>query len=287
MGPITDLTPITLTAGDLTATFVPGAGMVGSSLTHRGVELLGQRGGLDAYVEKGSTFGIPLLYPWANRLSDTTYGDVDLAGVPRVRLDPNGLPIHGLLHAWPHWEVADTTTDRLRARTDLEDLPGFPFPHILELDIALTETTLAITTRVHATGDVPVPISFGFHPYFAVTEDTVLTTPAMTHIALDDRGIPTDTKATEPARSAPLGTHPLDDLYEQLPPQPTFELNATTITFDHGYPIAQLYRPENQPLLAIEPMTAPTDALRTGEHPTVPPGETFTATFSIGRTMPT
>ena len=38
------------------------------SLTHRGEELLGQRGGLPAYRERGATFGIPLLHPWANRL---------------------------------------------------------------------------------------------------------------------------------------------------------------------------------------------------------------------------
>ena len=52
----------------LEATFVPHAGMVGCSLRDRGQELLGLRGGLAAWREKSSTFGIPLLYPWANRL---------------------------------------------------------------------------------------------------------------------------------------------------------------------------------------------------------------------------
>ena len=43
--------------------------MIGTSLADDGVELLGQRRGLDAYVTDGKTMGIPMLYPWANRLS--------------------------------------------------------------------------------------------------------------------------------------------------------------------------------------------------------------------------
>src|SRR3954466_3774590 len=105
---------LTLRHGDLAATFVPQLGMVGASLTHHGEELLGQRNGLPAYEAKGSTMGIPLLHPWANRLSGMTY---EAAGKsvtldpdsPRIKLDPNGLPIHGLLTASPHWQIGDTT----------------------------------------------------------------------------------------------------------------------------------------------------------------------------------
>src|SRR3954469_26004004 len=62
-----------VTDGDLAATFVPRLGMIGASLEYRGEELLGQRNGLAAYEAKGSTMGIPLLYPWANRLEGLQY----------------------------------------------------------------------------------------------------------------------------------------------------------------------------------------------------------------------
>jgi hypothetical protein len=39
---------LTAPGGDLVARFATGAGMVGCSLRHRGAELLGLRGGLDA-----------------------------------------------------------------------------------------------------------------------------------------------------------------------------------------------------------------------------------------------
>src|SRR3954468_18933486 len=103
---------IPLSGGDGAATFVPQLGMIGASLTHEGKELLGQRNGLAAYEAKGSTMGIPLLYPWANRLSGFQY---EVAGKhvtidpdsPRVKLDEHGIPIHGLLTASPHWRAEE------------------------------------------------------------------------------------------------------------------------------------------------------------------------------------
>ena len=84
--------------------------MIGISLTDSGTELLSQRRGLDAYVTNGKTMGIPLLYPWANRLGANSYTAEDTtvtltAGEHGVRTDPNGLPIHGVLAAYPRWRV--------------------------------------------------------------------------------------------------------------------------------------------------------------------------------------
>jgi galactose mutarotase-like enzyme len=94
--------PTNLSSGDLEAVFVPGAGMVCASLRHRGDELLGQRAGLAGYVAEQRTFGIPLLYPWANRLGARRFPvagrevDIDPQATP-LRFDETGLPIHGLL----------------------------------------------------------------------------------------------------------------------------------------------------------------------------------------------
>ena len=107
--------------------------MVGTSWVVDGVELLGQRGGLEKYKRTGSTFGIPLLHPWANRL------DRDI-GSPLVRRDPNGLPIHGVLAASPHWRVV--ADDPLTARLSFdrpEYLEVFPHPHELEVEVRRSE----------------------------------------------------------------------------------------------------------------------------------------------------
>src|ERR1700751_6264218 len=98
-----DLEIVTLQdpSSSLTATYVPAAGMVGTSLSDDGVELLGQRRGLHAYMTTGKTMGIPILYPWANRLSANTYG-VDKAavtltpGIGGGRNHQDAVVIHGI-----------------------------------------------------------------------------------------------------------------------------------------------------------------------------------------------
>src|SRR5277367_6839132 len=97
-------------ASALEATFFPGAGMLCCSLRHHGQELLAQNAGVAAYAQSGKTMGIPLLYPWANRLAGFDYS---VAGrtvrIPRdhdaVRLDANGLPIHGVIGGRLSWEL--------------------------------------------------------------------------------------------------------------------------------------------------------------------------------------
>jgi galactose mutarotase-like enzyme len=53
------------------------------------------------------------------------------------------------------------------------------------------------------------------------------------------------------------------------------------VTFDAAFPFAQVYAPAGRPFCALEPMTAPTNALVTGDHPVVAPGAVFAAGFSI------
>jgi aldose 1-epimerase len=283
---------VRLTEGDLSATFVPGLGMIGASLEHRGEEILGQRNGLAAYEAKGSTMGIPLLYPWANRLSSMRFElagkEVELDPDSRyVRLDPNGLPIHGLLAANPRWQTNDALEARLDFGAQPELLAEFPFPHELRLDLKLENDALTITTTVDANQDSPVPISFGFHPYLTLPnvprEEWHIELPVETHLLLDERGIPTG--ETEPAgdHDGPLGDRTFDDAYTHVDGEFVLEGGGRRIAvnFDEGYPYAQVYAPAGQALICFEPMTAPTNALVTGAADILDPGAQKTASFRI------
>ncbi|ANE82492.1 aldose epimerase [Mycobacterium adipatum] len=278
----------------LTATFVPGAGMIGTSLADDGVEFLGQRRGLQAYLTDGKTMGIPILYPWANRLSGTEYRvdttTVELAGAPGVRTDPHGAPMHGVLAAYPGWQVTEESAHSLTATVDFDTpelLAAFPFPHVLTQRITLSDRTLSIATTVQP-GAGPVPLCFGYHPYFTLPDvpraQWELSTPAMRHLPVDDRGIPTGAHQPWAADSGALGERVLDDGFDRVADGAVFALSAggrrIEITFDEGYPAAQLFAPSGDALVAIEPMTAPTDALRRGGYRTAT-GEPMTARFSI------
>ncbi len=290
-------------AAQLEAAFCPGAGMVGCSLRHRGDELLGLRKGLDAYARTGSTMGIPLLYPWANRLSGFEYRAagrsvrLDARDSP-LRLDPHGLPIHGLLAASPYWEVeaGDSCGDEPRVRASLdfgahdELLRGFPFPHRLEQDVRLAEGRLTISTALRATGDVGVPVSFGYHPYLQLPNvprpHWEVSLGVRRRALLDDRGIPTGRSEPCSIPAGPLGQRTFDDLFDALADPPEFALSGggrrIAVRFEEGYAFAQVYAPPDQDVVCFEPMTAPTNALVTGDGLTVvPPGGDYAARFSI------
>ncbi|HWD65865.1 MAG TPA: aldose 1-epimerase [Solirubrobacteraceae bacterium] len=293
--------------GTLEAAFLPGLGMVGSSLRFSGQELLGQRQGPQAYAERKSTFGIPLLHPWANRLSAWEY-EVEGRRVtldrdsPVLKADPDtGLPIHGALAACPYWDLRDVGSQETEAWAEAtldygahsELMAVFPFAHRLDFRAAVTDRELSVRLSVTATGGERVPISFGLHPYLTLPggqrEDWEVELPARRRALLDDHGIPTGghDELGPDELSGPLGERTFDDNFDELSGDPpTFSLAGQglriELRYDEGYPIAQAYAPEGSSFIAFEPMTAPVDALRTGRGlRLIDPGDSFTAHFTI------
>ncbi len=276
---------------------MPDAGMIGISLTDSGVELLGQRRGLDAYVANGKTMGIPILYPWANRLGANTYRaegtTVTLtAGQHGVRTDPNGLPIHGVLAAYPNWRVTHESANELTAEVDFTDqdlLASFPFPHRLALTVTLFERTLRMRSSVTPTGNQPVPLCFGFHPYLQLPDVSrsqwIIETPPLRHLKLDGQGLPTGGTTPQPAITEPLGDKAFDDGYDEVADGAVFAVSGggrrIEVHFEQGYPAAQIFAPPGEEVVCFEPMTAPTDALRRGGYRSALPGDWGIAVFSI------
>ena len=289
--------------GALEAHFVPDANMLCHSLTHDGVELLHTGRGVEAYATRGKTMGIPLLHPWANRLSRPGYavGGHEVTLPPpdgRYGLDPNGLPIHGALPGLLRWEVIETgATDRMSARLDWSAAGGpglmelFPFAHELRIDALVGDAGLELVTTLRATGDAAVPVSFGYHPYLcppgdAPRADWRVSLGATERLVLDDRMIPTGaTVPLEPQRFA-LDGQSWDDGLAGLTSPPEFSVSAgaqtVTVTFDDGFAYAQVFAPDGQDFICFEPMTAPTNALQDGSALTlVAPGEEYRTAFSI------
>jgi aldose 1-epimerase len=288
----------TLVASDLQALFLPGHGMLGASLRHRGVEMLRRVDDLDAAARKGSTAGIPFLHPWANRLATLRYRaaerDVRLdPSSPLVHLDGNGLPIHGVPWSRLRWAVVDAQADSLTARlewTGSRLLAVFPFAHRVELAATLRPDHLSLVTTLIAGSEGPVPVSFGFHPYFGLPglqrAAWRLELPPMRRLILDQRGIPTGEEEPYRGFGGSLGDHRLDDGFALLEEQAAFALAGAgcriAVEFIQGYRYAQVFAPHDQDCVALEPMTAPTSALTSGRGlRLLEPGEAFRAAFRI------
>ena len=288
----------TLIAGDLEAVFVPAQGMLAASLRHKGVQLLRRVGDLQTAAAKGSTAGIALLHPWANRLDGIRYRaagrEVHLdTSSPLLHLDAHGLPMHGVPWSRLAWQPLESQRNRLSARLewsgkDLLDI--FPFPHRLELTARLCPEALTFETTLIAGADAAVPVSFGFHPYFGVPDmpraKWRLELPAMHRLLLDERGIPSGAQEPWNRFDAEIGMRSFDDGFALLDPNPSFSLSGgrrrITVEFLAGYRYAQIFAPSEQEFVAIEPMTAPTSALTSGRGLTVvAPRERFETAFRV------
>ncbi len=278
-----------LSSDAVKATFAPAYGMVCASLTHRGDELLGMRKGLEAYVDTGSTMGIPLLHPWANRLGGFEYehaGRRVTLEPPDVRLEEHGLPIHGLRSAVRGWEVLEAAPDRLVGAREIRALGGFPFDHRIEVAAELRDTTLALTTTVTATGESAVPICFGYHPYLRLPgvprAEWDITAPVGERLEVDERRIPTGERAPAGDLDGPLGARTFDAPFKVAggPFAVAGGGRRIEVAFERGYPVVQVFAPETEDVVSFEPMTAPPDALRRSPG-AVAPGETFTARFTV------
>jgi aldose 1-epimerase len=284
----------------LAAAFVPRRGMLGWSLRERGDELLGHPVSLERYAETGEPTGIPLLHPWANRLASPEY---EIAGrrvvldmnAPNMLKDPNGLPIHGLAAASPHWEVLDGDPARLRARLDYTAWPelerGFPFPHLLELTVTLHDDRLEIATELIPTGDLPVPVAFGFHPFLRLPgldrRQWHVELPVTSRMVLDERELPTGRSESVRIPPGPLGDRSFDDAFDDVG-SGEFAVSGAGrrlhVRFLEGYRFAQVFAPPGGGFICFEPMTAPVNPFESERPLLAEPGSRYRARFEVGVT---
>jgi aldose 1-epimerase len=290
--------PARMASGPIEAVFLPAQGMLCASLRHRGEELLRCVEDLDQAATRGSMAGIPLMHPWANRLSGFHYRVagrevlLDPAS-PLLHRDGNGLPIHGVPWSRLAWRLIDANNVRIGARLEWnrpELLTIFPFEHALEMRVTLDARGLTLATTVLAGKTGPVPVSFGFHPYIGLPgiarSAWRLTLPPMRRLVLDARGIPTGRETAFAAMDAPLGDLDFDDAFVLETDNASLGISGASrrirIELLAGYRHVQVYAPQGRAYVALEPMTAPTNALVSGSDlRIVPAGGRFDAAFRI------
>jgi galactose mutarotase-like enzyme len=160
---------------------------------------------------------------------------------------------------------------------------------VVSVVAALDPAGLQITTTVRATGDTPVPIAFGYHPYLqppgVPRARWEIETGVTEQLVLDRHSVPTGEVRDDPVPPGPLGERVYDNGYQSAE-QAWLRVRAGSrtieIRFLEGYTHAQLFAPATEDVICFEPMTAPADALRSGKGlRTVAPGESFSAAFRI------
>ncbi|MCP2030129.1 aldose 1-epimerase [Okibacterium sp. HSC-33S16] len=255
----------------------------------------------DAGVQRPLGSGI-IFVPWTNRVRD---GQWVLNG------EPQQLPLtepkkhnasHGLLR-FSSYSVAERTESRLRLEARVFPQNGYPFM----LDVAVTyhlvdagiEATIAVTNR----SDAAAPLAVGAHPFFTIgdvePEDLTVTVNVTTHFEADERSLPV---AEVPVDGTPydlrngvrLGDLSVDDGFggaviidgvsEHSVTAP--DGRSVTVWGDENVKYWQVFTTDKYPgqskTVAIEPMTAPADALNSGQDlHWLAPGETWEVSWGV------
>jgi galactose mutarotase-like enzyme len=196
--------------------------------------------------------------------------------------------------AFLHWELLGAPErSRVKARlswTLPELLEVFPFAHELELEADVSDGQLTMETTLYATGSDPVPVAFGYHPYLRIPGSSRtawrIQLGAFRRLVLDDRMIPTGEREPVDQRSVDLGDSSWDDAFDGLTSPARFEAasaeRSVEVEFLRGYAFAQVFAPPGYDYISFEPMTAPTNALNSGDGlRVIAPGEDYRAAFRI------
>lgn len=249
-----------------------------------------------------------VLYPWPNRMGDGEWTFSGRAARAAVDDVPHATAIHGLVRFRP-FRIEAVNQNRCVLTLTLHPTPAYPFATELTIAYHLGALGLTVTSTVTNRDEVPVPFGLGFHPYLAVTTPTIegaqLEVPARAYVAVNDRRLPTGEilpVAGQPldfSRRKSVNGHELDTTYTELVRDDSGLAVAVLedssgamveLSVDRTYPYLQVFtgdtleRGRRRTAVAIEPMTCPPDALRSGKDVVVlEPGQHWAGSWRLRR----
>jgi aldose 1-epimerase len=262
---------------------------------------------LDGYrADEMSTSGRgQVLLPWPNRIQDGSYEfDGERHQLP-INDPAEQDAIHGLVR-WDAWTVGEREPHRVVMEHLIHPQPGYPFSLAVSIEYLLSDEGLRVATTATNVGAGPCPYGCGAHPYLRAgtqaVDAVILRAPAHTVLWSDERGIPVGSESVEGTeydfrRPRPIAATRLDNAFTDLEPDgdrlarvvlsdPERE-GQVTLWVDETYPYLMLFTGDTLPdggrhSLAVEPMTCPPNAFRTGEALIrLEPGRSFTSTWGI------
>ena len=250
-----------------------------------------------------------VLAPWPNRLAD---GRFEFNGVrAQAALDEpeRRNAIHGLVR-WMPWTLQTRHQNQLSLRLQLHPSPGYPFSLLLEIDYHVGREGLSVTTRAQSLEEGRDPLRHRLPPLpDRRARDGRRRDPARAGAPhpRDGRPGPPDGRALARGghraglhhgalRRAGGARHRLHHPATATPtawPGPTLDapggVGGAALWVDAGFPYLMVYTGDTlgevqrrRRGVAIEPMTCPPNALRTGTDVIVlQPGQEWTARWGI------
>ena len=252
-----------------------------------------------------------VLVPWPNRVRD---GRWMLDGEPQ-QLDltevARGGALHGLLR-FTDYAVREQTQDAVTLGALIAPQHGWPFILDTWVRYALEPDGITVTHGARNLSSRPAPWAVGTHPFLRLgdvpVEQLTITVPAASYFAVDERLNPV---AEEPVTAAndlrtarTVGELDLDTAYGTLAHAAVSgargdsawleapDGSRTTLWQDLDWGFVQVFTTDEFPregvlgrAVAVEPMTAPPDALNSGQGLSwIEPGATWEGSWGLRHT---
>lgn len=246
-----------------------------------------------------------VLAPWPNRIRDGRYsfaGEVhQLALTEPARHNA----MHGLV-SWARWHRIEATHSSVTVGYEVVPQPGYPWPLALRTTWSISADGLACEHTATNTGARPCPFGLATHPYLQVpgvpVDELLLAVPGRSRLLVDGRMLPigaakvagTEYDFTQPR---PIGELAMDtafgDLARDTEGRSTVTLttadgNGVQVWADRAFGWWQVFTSDSlaparhRRSVAIEPMTCPPDAFRSGRDVVViQPGGTWRGSWGI------
>ncbi|MEV6844270.1 aldose 1-epimerase family protein [Actinoplanes sp. NPDC051411] len=247
-----------------------------------------------------------ILAPWPNRIRDGHYVfDGQTYQLPLTEPARHNA-IHGLVN-WARWSAVEQSADAVTLEVEVPAQVGYPWWLRLRTRWSVSADGLRCDQEVVNNSGTTAPWGYSVHPYLQLpgvsVDDTLLHVPGQTRIVADARLLPigavkvagTDYDYTEPRR---IGIQILDTTFGEIEhgADGITEVSIAdpgsaakvTVWADDKFKYWQVFSGDTlhgerfRRSVAIEPMTCPPDAFRTGRDLiTLQPGETWTASWGI------
>lgn len=242
--------------------------------------------------------------PWPNRVAGGRWSLDGAEQVLDVTEPARGNAIHGLLRN-THLVPEEVSDHAVTLRGEIHPQHGWPFRLTHRVTYALAEDgALTVTMALQNHTDTVAPVAFGAHPFLRIgdvpTEELTLQVAAESWIRADERLIPV---GAEPVAGSEhdfrggrrVGADALDVGLTDLSPDDDglhrARLSApdgrsVTLWSEPAFTCTHVFVTDRLPgrtaAVAVEPLTAPADALNSGVglH-RLAPGERFTACWGL------
>ena len=246
-----------------------------------------------------------VLAPWPNRIRDGRYSFDGVWHQLSLNEPATHTALHGLVQ-WLPWRQVESSESSLTCECTLPAQPGYPWPLSLRTTWSLSDAGLSAEHWATNLGTGPAPFGFSVHPYLQLpgvpVADVRLQVPARSRLLSDTRLLPigaakvegTEWDFTEPKR---IGDLVIDTAFGWVIRDDDGG-SAVTLTGPNGSGLRlwadesfgwwQVFTGDTLPgdrhrrSVAVEPMTCPPDAFRSGRDVvTLEPYQTWHASWRL------